>query len=64
MMTFSEVKTRLAGMGVVAKKTEDGEYRVNLKGGKEATAYYTTDLYDALATGRIMGTADSAKGER
>jgi len=29
-----------------------GEYRVNLIGGREATAYYATDLQDAIDTVR------------
>ncbi len=38
----------------------DGEYRVNFKGGKESTAYYTNDLEDAIQTGRAM----SREGQR
>jgi hypothetical protein len=33
---------------------KDGEYRVNFKGGSEATAYYTNDSMDALQTGVAM----------
>jgi hypothetical protein len=42
---------RAAGMSLV---TEDGEYRVNFTGGREATAYYTNDLLDAVQTGIAM----------
>lgn len=31
-----------------------GEFRVNVKGGTEATAYYTNDRQDAIATGKAM----------
>jgi hypothetical protein len=34
------------------------EYRVNLIGGKEASAYYTNDLHDAIATARMMNTVN------
>lgn len=33
---------------------KDGEYRVNLIGGTEDTAYYTTDRDDAVHTGIAM----------
>ena len=42
---------RACGMQIISKP---GEYRVNYRGGKEATAYYTDDLADALSTGKIM----------
>lgn len=35
------------GMTIVRK---GGEYRVNFRGGKEATAYYTNDRQDAVNT--------------
>lgn len=34
--------------------SQDGEYRVNKKGGREATAAYTSDLTDAVGTGIAM----------
>jgi len=37
------------------KIVETGEYRVNLLGGSEASAYYTTDLEDAVVTASRMG---------
>jgi hypothetical protein len=51
---FAFVKAELQALGLVIRKTEYGEYRVNFKGGHEATAYYTTDLADALDTGRTI----------
>lgn len=48
-------KLRIVHNAVLAKK--DGEFRVNFTGGKEATAYYTTDLEDAFATGVEMATS-------
>ena len=38
----------------ITRKSVTGEYRVNLEEGTEATAYYTTDLEDAVATGKRM----------
>src|SRR6516162_590397 len=52
-MTLYEIKNKLRAARVTIAR-EDGEYRVNLKGGREATAYYTTDLDDAYATGMAM----------
>jgi hypothetical protein len=52
-LTLDEVARMLRVVGVVVRKC-DGEYRVNLKGGAEATAYYTDWLDDARATGLHM----------
>jgi hypothetical protein len=30
------------------------EYRVNYRNGREATAYYTTDIADAIGTAKAM----------
>lgn len=34
--------------------TDYDEYRVNLIAGREATAYYTSDLDDALGSAKLM----------
>lgn len=52
-MTLKQAKAELEVLGMTIRK-EAGEYRVNEKGGKEATAYYTDDLDDAVRTGREM----------
>ena len=49
-MTLIELKAR----GVIVRRTPWGEYRVNFKGGREATAYYTTDIDDAKDTAVAM----------
>ena len=54
MMTDKGLYAALRNLGLVCRKTEDGEYRVNFRGGTEATAYYTNDRVDALETGRAM----------
>jgi hypothetical protein len=48
------VKQLLAEKGLTFRKEQCGEYRVNFKGGTEASAYYTDDLSDALNTGYAM----------
>ena len=52
-MTIREAKTELRKVGVTLRK-KDGEFRVNLAGGSESTAYYTDDLEDAFQTGVYM----------
>jgi len=52
-MTLKEAKSRLTKIGVTISK-KDGEYRVNMKGGKEDSAYYTNDIDDAFGTGVAM----------
>lgn len=51
--TVLEAKKRLADFGMTLRK-KDGEYRVNFLGGKEAEAYYTDDICDAVDTGIHM----------
>jgi len=52
-MTLADAKEQLRPIGVVLAK-RDGEYRVNRKGAAERSAYYTDDLWDAVATGQTM----------
>jgi hypothetical protein len=52
-LLLAEVTATLRVLGLTIRKT-DSEYRVNFKGGTEATAYYTTDINDALETGAAM----------
>jgi hypothetical protein len=54
-MKMTEAMVTLRKAGVKIHKTNHGEYRVNvIKGGTEATAYYTDDLEDAVNTGLAM----------
>lgn len=53
-MRQADAKATLRELGLVLKKTDYGEWRVNFKGGPEKTAYYTSDLADAVGTGRAM----------
>jgi hypothetical protein len=52
-MTLSDAKKIVAAVGCTLSKS-DGEYRVNLRGHGEATAYYTNDLQDAVNTAKTM----------
>lgn len=52
-MTLADAKHELRALDVVLSK-RDGEYRVNRRGAGERPAYYTSDLHDAVATGRRM----------
>jgi len=54
-LRFSTARADLAILGITLRsKNEFDEYRVNFRGGVEATAYYTSDLQDAFDTGRAM----------
>lgn len=53
-MTVAQARMLLDSIGVSIRRTPYGEYRVNYKGGTEATAYYATDLKDAVETGIVM----------
>ena len=53
-LTLAMVRAELRAVGVAITKTEWDEYRVNFRGGNEATAYYTPSLMDAHETGLAM----------
>jgi hypothetical protein len=56
-MTASRIRTLRSRLpeGVTASfNYNTDEYRINFVGGVEATAYYTNDLEDALATAHLM----------
>jgi hypothetical protein len=53
-LTQAFVKKELQAVGCTFRKTDWEEFRVNVAGGEEATAYYTTCLDDALTTGKHM----------
>jgi hypothetical protein len=53
--TLRSLRTELQPLGIEASYNRDTEeFRINFRGGKEATAYYTNDVDDALGTGRAM----------
>ncbi len=53
-MTVKEAIEKLRAVDVIIKRTDHNEFKVNFRGGKEATAYYTNDLDDAVGTGLSM----------
>jgi hypothetical protein len=52
-LTRDELRAHIRGLGMSVIEYQ-GEIRVNFKGGRESTAYYTNDRADALATARDM----------
>jgi hypothetical protein len=54
-LTLAAALIELRQLGVSIKKVE-GEYRVRVIGTPAGEGYFTTDLADALETGRRMGT--------
>ena len=48
-MTVKRTIAAIRHLGLVARYS-DGEYRVNYRGGREATAYYTNESSDAIGT--------------
>jgi len=54
-MTLVEAKAKVKSYGMVLRYSVDWqEYRVNFIGGKEETAYYTNDRFDAVMTAMSM----------
>lgn len=52
-LTDKEAQKLIREAGATVSR-KDGEYRVNIPGGTEATAYYTDDPRDAVGTARAM----------
>lgn len=60
-MTVKNAMAILRALGMVLTRDMDSrEYRVNFKGGREATAYYAVDLDDAIGTAQHMATQRAA----
>jgi hypothetical protein len=55
-MTSNEVEQAIRALGLAVTKL-DGKWRINYRGGKEATAYNTTDDDDALGMAKAMEVA-------
>jgi hypothetical protein len=49
-MTLQEAKSIARHLGLTLRQVRSGAYRVNFRDGNETTAYYTTDLEDAVNT--------------
>ncbi len=55
MVTQKHALTAIRKLGAsVRYSSEWGEYRVNVPGGTEGTAYYTDDAQDAIQTAKVM----------
>lgn len=55
MTTQKQALTAIRRLGASVRYfSEWREYRVNIPGGNEATAYYTDDLDDAIGTAKQM----------
>ena len=52
-LTDKEAQKQIRETGATVSR-KDGEYKVNVPGGTEATAYYTDDPSDAVGTARAM----------
>ena len=50
----AQMEVRRLGMTISQR---DGEYRINFLAGREATAYYASDLQDAVQTAIVMTAA-------
>jgi hypothetical protein len=59
--TVAETLAAIRATGATARRRE-GEWRVNLPDGSEATAYYTDDADDAVQTARAMMDAQRSVG--
>lgn len=53
-MNYTEAKRTVTSLGLKISKTDFDEYRVALASDAEASAYYATDLDDAVETARAM----------
>jgi hypothetical protein len=52
-MTVVETMKAIRALGLTVRRS-DGEWNINYRGGRPATAYFTTDNDDALAIARAM----------
>ena len=54
-MTIQQTLQTIKALGLSARwSSEYREFRINLKGGSEATAYYTESAIDAITTAKKM----------
>jgi hypothetical protein len=53
-MRWSQARAIVAAAGCSIRRTPYDEFRVNFHNGGEGTAYYTSDLGDAVATALAM----------
>lgn len=58
---IKQVMKLLRPLGLVLKKNEHDEFRLNYRGGSEETAYYTDDIDDAVHTAWEMALAHATR---
>ena len=54
VMTLQQAKSIARHLRLTLRKVRSGDYRVNFRDGNETTAYYTTNLEDAVKTAVAM----------
>jgi len=55
-LTLKSVRAELSALVVTIAKDSAGEYKVRIKGDTRGNGYFTPDLDDALATGKLSVT--------
>src|SRR5215468_4686082 len=50
VMTLQEAQSIARHLGLTLRQVRSGDYRVNFRDGNETTAYFTSDLEDAVNT--------------
>lgn len=53
-LTVAQRRQRLTAAGIIIRKTDEGEYRVNYRGASERYAAYESDMLAAVETGEAM----------
>jgi len=59
-LSWSELLAQVRALGLTLRRNDD-EYRLNAKGAKEASAYYTNDREDVLSTALCWGDVCKAR---
>ena len=52
--TYAQARAELSGLGLIIARTPFAEFRVRVRGAAAGEGYFTSDLADALATGRLL----------
>jgi hypothetical protein len=53
-LTLKSVRDELSALGVTIARGYGNEWKVRIKGSPNGHGYFTSDLDDALATGKLM----------
>lgn len=63
MTSIHAAQLKARRLGYTIRRSAGGDFRVNKVGGAEASAYYTDDIDDALATAKVMAAREQADAE-